>query len=916
MGQEFNAQVTFSVNPDEVLEALAKITEKVAATGDAADKTGEKLKGLGKKAEEGADLSTAHLLKMAVGFGTVAGAADKMFELVFEGIKHLIEIIPEAIEHTAKLVETYEALSVTAGMSVQDFNRWTGVMELAGGKAEDLTGIVHGMERGIRQHSASLVANGIFASEAALKQATLGEYINRVVETMESYGDATSRDQLLMEAFGRGGMEFAAQLVKIHERMQEGMELGEQDGILTRKAIEDTQELQKAKGELAHQEALSQSLIADATVKTDIAFQRWKASELKAQNESIMVNQMAEKGLISIHEKTLMVMGQDRQWREQTVQDFEAMRAEAAEYLKVQEELAKAGHDIGDGLATIARINREIAEQDARDAAKKAGKKLKAGDFGYQAPAFDPEAATKAAEAAKAKAEAAKADQAILNALQEQMNHLKLEELQAAEAITLQDKQLKADALAKARMEEEIRKADATLGTSSSSGNLEAATAAKAEAQKVYQLQVKANQDAFDREQKEAAEHLQAELNQIDEEGLDKRVDAIKARFVTMRKYAQAHNLNMLTDAQWAANQAADISRETSKVTEEDVGKIRKELEHLAKEKGAPLTVAESLKALETIAKGKTPQAVAQITTELQRLGSASAGVKSGIKTFVVESQDDFKNFGNFAAGAANSFSGSMGGAVADVLTKHKSGAEALKGVWSSFSRAVIQSLAEIETKKMIGYALDQTISDGTKALKTTDVAVTAQAAVAKQAIDASATASSVAAGTAQEAPFLAAMAAKIYAWYSSLGPWAIPAAAATVAAVVASIRKLEGRELGGDVSAGQPYIVGEAGHELFIPGVSGAIIPHDMTKAMQMGAALARANASTENTVGNYNDLGHSYAKAAIAGKAGPGGSGGDTINHVHLEGANIMGSSVESTRQIGNHMASGLRDYDRRNG
>lgn len=37
----------------------------------------------------------------------------------------------------------------------------------------------------------------------------------------------------------------------------------------------------------------------------------------------------------------------------------------------------------------------------------------------------------------------------------------------------------------------------------------------------------------------------------------------------------------------------------------------------------------------------------------------------------------------------------------------------------------------------------------------------------------------------------------------------------------------LEGRASGGSVMSGQPYLVGEAGPELFVPGASGTIIPH-----------------------------------------------------------------------------------------
>ena len=44
---------------------------------------------------------------------------------------------------------------------------------------------------------------------------------------------------------------------------------------------------------------------------------------------------------------------------------------------------------------------------------------------------------------------------------------------------------------------------------------------------------------------------------------------------------------------------------------------------------------------------------------------------------------------------------------------------------------------------------------------------------------------------------------------------------------VTAFIKAISGRASGGPVTAGTPYIVGEAGPELFMPGSSGMIIPN-----------------------------------------------------------------------------------------
>ena len=45
-------------------------------------------------------------------------------------------------------------------------------------------------------------------------------------------------------------------------------------------------------------------------------------------------------------------------------------------------------------------------------------------------------------------------------------------------------------------------------------------------------------------------------------------------------------------------------------------------------------------------------------------------------------------------------------------------------------------------------------------------------------------------------------------------------------------------RAAGGPVSANTPYIVGEVGPELFVPGGSGSIIPADKSAAMMAGGA------------------------------------------------------------------------------
>ena len=56
---------------------------------------------------------------------------------------------------------------------------------------------------------------------------------------------------------------------------------------------------------------------------------------------------------------------------------------------------------------------------------------------------------------------------------------------------------------------------------------------------------------------------------------------------------------------------------------------------------------------------------------------------------------------------------------------------------------------------------------------------------------------------------------------------------------ITGPLMMLFGLASGGPAKAGQPYIVGEEGPELFIPNNSGTVIPNDITEAMAGGPAF-----------------------------------------------------------------------------
>lgn len=93
-------------------------------------------------------------------------------------------------------------------------------------------------------------------------------------------------------------------------------------------------------------------------------------------------------------------------------------------------------------------------------------------------------------------------------------------------------------------------------------------------------------------------------------------------------------------------------------------------------------------------------------------------------------------------------------------------------------------------------------------------------------------------------------------------GPLAIVAGIALVAAATAlrsSLGKgIQARALGGPVSGGQPYLVGERGPELFVPQVSGGIVPNNQVGSMMNG----RSTDSGRGSVLRGQDIILAYAR------------------------------------------------------
>jgi hypothetical protein len=81
------------------------------------------------------------------------------------------------------------------------------------------------------------------------------------------------------------------------------------------------------------------------------------------------------------------------------------------------------------------------------------------------------------------------------------------------------------------------------------------------------------------------------------------------------------------------------------------------------------------------------------------------------------------------------------------------------------------------------------------------------------------------------------------------------------ISAVTLNLTGGSSKARGGMVSGGLPYLVGEAGPEIFTPTVSGSIIPNDRAAAMMGGGP-------TRVTVNNYTDSKPEVQERQMAGE------------------------------------------------
>ena len=201
-----------------------------------------------------------------------------------------------------------------------------------------------------------------------------------------------------------------------------------------------------------------------------------------------------------------------------------------------------------------------------------------------------------------------------------------------------------------------------------------------------------------------------------------------------------------------------------------------------------------------------------------------------------------------------NGLSQGFQGLFTDIFKHGMTGAEKWNALWKSLSSTVLNALSQMASKELVLWGIEKAKA-AWKALSTTaeigQIGAVTGAKVAGSATATTANGTEAASAGVATGANIGKGASGFFAAYSGI-PWVgIVLALAGIAVMMAIMSSISGKATGGPVSAGTPYIVGEKGHELFVPDQSGVIVTND---------ALRNAHRNLNNNILGSQDRTTAY--------------------------------------------------------
>ena len=631
------------------------------------------------------------LMKAALGFGSMAGLADKAVGLIIDGLKSIVEYIPNCIDKTNELTETFKGLGITAGLSVSAFNTLNAAVQLSGGKAEDLTSIVGGMEKGIKKNSEVLVANGIAVDKTALSHMTMGQYIEAVVNKMDSLTSATEKDQLLMQAFGKGGMQFASMLVEINKNQKDAQDITAAGGSITDKAIKDLEAHNAAQGRLNLAIEKQKALVAAASGSIEDRYHDIKAAAIEYSNDCTVALDAASKGHIKLKSIIDESIGSADYDYKQMIADLKQFNKEIEEAVKSSKDFMDVGTNPSKNKTTL--ITPEQIQKEKDDARKK-----------------QEEADRLAILAASA-----------LKELQMETTHLKMEELKSVEAITLEEKRQKAENVAGQTLDDTRTKIGTTESKSKDPKVHKAANEARIEAEKVYVSQMMAIDDKF---------NIDTVLAQtkIDTEVLNgKKQHETGLLAIELEKINVLKNLDLISGEE-EVRRTIEIN---NRIYNEELTNLNKKVMLFEKEQLERQKVLNEIQTLTDKHNKEQIKDNQKLDEELAKK-NPMAGMVKGYHDYINAAKEYGTQFRNAVTTTMNAAETSISNAMKGMITGQETLAQGIKSVWVGITDAILGCITQMVAKWIVASVAAAVFGTAVQAASNTQAAAALDTSVAE----------------------------------------------------------------------------------------------------------------------------------------------------------------------------------------
>jgi hypothetical protein len=221
-----------------MLEVLGRIEQLLITQGQNWDRLAAAAESAAERVTSGTQATTTEMAK-AVAIGEVLGDTfKKAMELAYEGVKHVVEFLPDLVKETADVGDKFWTMSAQTGVSAQALSQFDFVATQAGTSIESISSAIFLMGRnldaGTRQSRDAIHALGLSFDE--LKHMAPEDAFQTIIHSLGELPSSSERARVGMEIFGR---QFRSIAQLTTQDMQEMMNQADRMGLTVTKAQAD-----------------------------------------------------------------------------------------------------------------------------------------------------------------------------------------------------------------------------------------------------------------------------------------------------------------------------------------------------------------------------------------------------------------------------------------------------------------------------------------------------------------------------------------------------------------------------------------------------------------------------------------------------------------------------------------------------